>query len=333
MRTARAALALARPPARRRQHRRYLRLEGASGAAVAAHMAEPPTKRAQVPVAVRASLDYQKHVPGKRTGRYIGREDEGDLADEHEPHEVDLRNARMLSPSATLDTRCFELRRHPTAVKDFRDDEEVKRVYYQEVEALVKEATGAERVIVFDHTVRETTVSNLNSLQAGGSSSAVRRVHTDYSDKSGPKRLRTLAESGGYTGVKLSSEEKDEILKRDFLIVNVWRNIKEDEPVVRAPLAVLDPASLDKEDFVVYEMHYPERIGENYALRFREQHEWFFYPRMEKDECLVFKTFESRTDVPRYCFHTAFEDPATPADAPPRMSIECRSVAVLPGKM
>jgi hypothetical protein len=285
----------------------------------------------KVSVAARAKLHYSKPVPGKRVGRYVGAEDKGELADIHEERDVGLGNARELSPQATLDTMCFELQRKPTAVEDFSNDEEVRRVYYKEMEALVRAATGAEHVIVFDHTVRDTSAGSALNVKAGDAGAAVVRVHTDYSDLSGPERIRTLAASGGYTGVKLSEAERDDILSRDFCIVNVWRNIK-DEPVQTKPLAVLDPSTIERQDFITYEMQFAERRGENYAMRFDPRHQWYFYPFMEKDECLIFKTWELRTDRPRYCFHTAFDDLAQPAGAPPRCSIEVRTVAIMPRK-
>lgn len=279
----------------------------------------------------RAVLNYQQVIPGKRVGRYIGVEDAGELADVHEQKEVHIGSARDLLPAATLDTRCFELRWNPTNVADFFNSEEVKQTYYPEIEGLVMKATGAERVIVFDHTVRDTGAGSQLNVSEGAAAAAVQRVHTDYSDGSGPRRIKTLAESGGYTGLQLSDEEKEDILSREFCIVNVWRNIK-DEPVQRKPLACLDPMGLVRDDFVTYEMQYPERVGENYALKYSDAHQWYYYPQMVKDECLLFKTWESRTDRPRYCFHTAFEGVDTPADAPERASIEVRTVAIMPRK-
>ncbi len=67
--------------------------------------------------------------------------------------------------------------------------------------------------------------------------------------------------------------------------------------------------------------------GENYSLCFSPAHKWFFFPRMAKDEALLFKVFDNKEDGPRFVFHTAFDDPDTPADAPPRRSIEIRAIA------
>ena len=49
---------------------------------------------------------------------------------------------------------------------------------------------------------------------------------------------------------------------------------------------------------------------------------------MERDEALVFKVFDSETGKPsRFTAHSAFDDPNTPPNAPPRESIETRTFA------
>ena len=45
--------------------------------------------------------------------------------------------------------------RQKSSVEDFYDEDEVRNVYYPEAERLIKAATGADRVFVFDHTVRK----------------------------------------------------------------------------------------------------------------------------------------------------------------------------------
>jgi hypothetical protein len=70
-----------------------------------------------------------------------------------EPRSVLIRNAR-LAEELSLDKQGFQLVHHETAVRDFYDREEVEKVYYPEIEALLKKATGAEKVVVFDHQVR-----------------------------------------------------------------------------------------------------------------------------------------------------------------------------------
>src|SRR5262245_42162640 len=54
----------------------------------------------------------------------------------------------------SLDGNGFVLVRHPTAMRDFFDADELKRVYYAEIERLVRELSGASRTLMFDHTLR-----------------------------------------------------------------------------------------------------------------------------------------------------------------------------------
>jgi len=158
----------------------------------------------------------------------------------------------------------FELRTNPTKVSNFRDDEEVKEVYYREIEDLVKEATGASKVFVFDHTVRKSSVSNLNAA-AGGAAGSVVRVHCDYDVNSAPRRFRQLCKTESYTGVKLSEDEVEKYINGRYSFVNVWRNIK-DTPVQVKPLAVCDTNSVPVEDHLTYNMMFPERHGSNYCM-------------------------------------------------------------------
>merc|ERR1712159_325631 len=80
-------------------------------------------------------------------------------------------------------------------------------------------------------------------------------------------------------------------------------------------------------DRFLYELRFPDRTGENYSLRASPDHRWYYYPTMTKDEALVFKVYDKKEDGPRFVFHTAFDDPSSPADAPPRKSIEVRAIA------
>jgi hypothetical protein len=64
-----------------------------------------------------------------------------------------------------------------------------------------------------------------------------------------------------------------------------------------------------------------------YSLTFNPAHRWFYYPNMQADEAMLLKCFDSDPARARFTAHTAFDDPAAPADAPPRESIEVRTLA------
>ena len=112
-----------------------------------------------------------------------------------------------------------------------------------------------------------------------------------------------------------------------FAFINVWRSIDDEHPVMQQPLAVCDENSVPDSDRFTYELRFPDRTGENYSLRHSDAHKWYYYSRMRKDECLVFKVYDKKEDGPRFVFHTAFDDPSTPPDAPARKSIEVRAIA------
>jgi hypothetical protein len=106
----------------------------------------------------------------------------------------------------------------------------------------------------------------------------------------------------------------------------VWRAIN--QPIEANPLAIADAQSVDPVDLLVAERRYPNRVGQTYRLRYNPRHRWYYFPRMRRDEALVFKVFDSAKDGrARFTAHTSFIDPATPPGAPPRQSIEARALA------
>jgi hypothetical protein len=229
-----------------------------------------------------------------------------------EPRRVTLRNGRPHVAEFDIEKHGFRFVPHNTRVVDFYDEDEIRRVYYPEMETLVKAETGAKRVVVFDHTLR-TADDELR--QAAKIREVVRRVHNDYTDWSGPQRVRDLM-----------GDEAEELLKHRFAIVQVWRPIR--HAVESWPLAIADARSLSPDDMVVTERRYPDRVGQTSAITWNPEHRWYWFPHMRPDEALVFKTFESMTDGrARFTAHTAFEDPTTPPHARPRESIEIRTLA------
>jgi hypothetical protein len=232
------------------------------------------------------------------------------------PQTMPIINGRPLIGKLSLDVQGFELVKHETAVKDFYNDGEVRLVYYPEVIELLKKATGAEKVVIFDHTLRRAGSSKQT---AAGVKEPVQSAHNDYTMTSGPQRVGEL----------LPAEEAAERLKHRFTEVNVWRPIS--GPVMEWPLAVCDARSMDQGDFVATYRHYPNRIGEIYTITHNPKHRWYYFPRMERNEVVLLKGYDSMTDGrARFTGHTSFKDPTSPPDAPPRESIEVRALLFFP---
>ena len=92
----------------------------------------------------------------------------------HEAHKVAIHDARPVAGEVSLDANGFALVNHRSAVRDFFDDEEVRRVYYPEVERVLKQATGAYRVHIFDHTVRRRVDGAAGSQRCAAPAGAAR---------------------------------------------------------------------------------------------------------------------------------------------------------------
>jgi hypothetical protein len=286
--------------------------------------------------------------------------DAGTSGVDTEEHPMPIHDARLLTGTSrcTLERNGFELLAHPLAAPtlDFLEHEAVARRYYPDCEALLKAATGATRVVAFDHNVRSAAGKSDKQRIAGGQQvqGPAQMVHGDYTLTSAPQRLRDLsaAPSGNDTlrsllddgATLLDAAEVKAALSgtRRYAIINVWRNIAE-TPVATHPLALCDAQSVNPEDLVVFEIHYQDRIGENYFAKHAARHEWFYYPAMTRDEALLIKQWDSAGPLARslgeegdsaepspctFSFHSSFTDYVTPHDAPERWSIEVRCIVL-----
>jgi len=230
----------------------------------------------------------------------------------YQEHRMPIYNGRLIVKQLSLDREGFILVNHETKMKNFYDEDEVRAVYYKETEELVKQTSGAKRVLVFDHTLRSADMATREAKQISG---PVRNAHNDYTDWSGPQRVRDLL-----------PDEAEELLKHRFAVVQTWRAIN--KPVEREPLAIADARSIGTKEMIPSARIYPNRRGEVCHSRFNPEHRWYYFPNMKRNEAMVFKTFDSMKDGrARWTAHCAFDDPTSPADAPPRESIEMRTLA------
>ena len=300
-----------------------------------------------------------------RNGEVITRRDPdgsdaGTTGVDTEARAMPIHDARLLRGASrcTLERNGFELFDRPLTepTLDFLDHDSVITRYYPTCEALVKEATGAARVAAFDHNVRSAAGKSAQQRITGGQQvqGPAHMVHGDYTLTSAPQRMRDLSAppSGNDTLRALLSEgetlidanETDDALGggRRYAIINVWRNIAE-TPVATHPLALCDAQSVAPEDLVVFEIHYQDRIGENYFAKHAPQHAWFYYPAMTRNEALLIKQWDSAGPLARsggeqgdsaqsspctFSFHSSFTDNDTPTDAPERWSIEVRCIVL-----
>ena len=268
---------------------------------------------------VEAELNYLG--PTKERPRYYAYERDANdppTVMPYEPHVMQIHDLRPIGDELSLDVQGFAFAEQRSAVRDFWDDEEVRRVYYPEAEAFLKQVTGASRVFIFDHLQRRR-VPGVMDRTRGGPRQPATRVHVDHTARSGPQRVRDLL-----------PDDAEELLKGRVQVINLWRPIL-DEPLRDAPLAVCDSRTVAADDLVPSDLVYRERVGETYSVKYNPAHRWYYVPQMRRDEALLLKIADTRTDIPaRFMPHTSFTDPTTPADAQPRQSIEVRTLVFHP---
>ena len=260
---------------------------------------------------VQTTLTYLAHMP-ERPVYYLyeppagvpWRNTRGDK------RQLPVHDARQLAPAPSLDREGFALAPVETA-GDLYDPAAVRGIYYHEVERLVADVTGASRVLAFDHNLRSAAIAGRSE---NGVQGPVRFAHNDYTERSGPQRVRDLL-----------ADDAEDLLRRRVAVINVWKPLR--GPVQNAPLAVCDAQSIGPEDLVPTDLNYRDRTGEVYSLTFNPAHRWFYFPRMQADEAMLLKCYDSDRGRARFTAHTAFDDPTSPADAPPRESIEVRALA------
>ncbi len=232
--------------------------------------------------------------------------------------EVPIRDARR--PGSGLRTEGFELWDAPSQVADFLDAEAVQAAYYPEAAELALAATGASRAFVFDHLLRRRDPAGETSAfgrhGADGVAAVNGRIHNDYTEASGQRRLAlVLRDADLAAGVQR------------YGIVNIWRSIR--HPVLDTPLAVCDARSVGARDLIVGEVRYPHRNGEIYFLAPSPRHRWWYFSAMSRDEALVFTQYDSQVSgTARFTPHCAFDHPAAPLGHPPRESMEVRCLVV-----
>ncbi len=233
-----------------------------------------------------------------------------------EEHRVSIADMRPHAPDLALERNGFVLLRESSAVRDFYDPGEVRSTYYAEIESLVKRLLGAEKVLVFGEVART------DGAATGDGRKPAYGAHVDY----GERTVRQFVED------MLGREVAAQWLRKRFVLMNLWRPIR---TVYRTPLALCDASSVRESDLNDSEirggLNDPNRATMyGFNLSYNPQHRWYYVPRMEPDEILAFKLFDSDRSRVQWTGHTAFDDPNAPADAPPRESIEIRTISFIP---
>ena len=258
---------------------------------------------------------------------------------EQDAHTLEVRDARLLPQDADIllpSSAGFKVVSHVCSITDWLNEELLSSTYYDEVFAVLRELTGAEHIFMGGPHVSRRDDSHLQE------SLPLYHVHNDYTGNM--KEAYMCALSGEEPNQSWTMEEKlalsfvsgsdvpaqmkaagltaEQLAERRMVVLNTWRNTS-DEPVRRCPLAIIDKRTIKSGDGC-------DGIVGRVGLTRREGQQFYYYPGLTKEELLVFIGYDSDTKEHAPCAHSAFEDVNTPADAPPRQSIEMRCVLVMP---
>ncbi|CAK7244972.1 MAG: hypothetical protein STHCBS139747_006538 [Sporothrix thermara] len=260
-----------------------------------------------------------------------------------------VRNVRDApADEFAVDRSGFALFHAPAQEQLFTDEDAIRHGYYAEIEALVRSKLSTpqepvSKVVIFDHTVRR------RNPQAPRQ--PIQQVHVDQTPGAAEVRVRR------HVG---DAAEAEALLQGRYQIINVWRPIG--YAATDHPLAFIDYRTATLDDLKRVDLLYPNQPGsadvevdvrgkevlpdptqamstegysikgETYTVVPSDQHQFYYVKDMTPEEALFIKCFDSRSEVQpngrpgvaAWTPHTAFTDPATPADAKGRQSIEVR---------
>jgi hypothetical protein len=228
--------------------------------------------------------------------------------------EMAVTDARARPP--TLDDAGFTLIAHRSAVVDFADRVAVEATYRPEIAALMRQLSGADLVLINSPGILRFSE---RSPQSGvlDNSRPARFAHVDVSDAT----AAVLAQRAAPPGRPLTR----------FVHYNIWRALS--APPQDVPLALCDARSVAAADLIAADAVFdspgkPEWSFEGLVLAHAATHRWHWFPDMQRDEALVFKTHDSDRGRAHCVPHVAFDHAACPVHAAPRASIEMRALAM-----
>lgn len=205
---------------------------------------------------------------------------------------VRVHNARPVQSAFSLDGSGFEF------VKDAAggstqmlagicssDKSQVETMYYEHVQSLVKQVTGADRVIIFDHTVRKQK-SPEDEPNGTNVETPATIVHCNQSAGGALRRLRQ----------NIGADESfEQVLQRRVQMLNVWRPLT--DPVEDWPLAVMDTRTLSRSNIHATDLwrgEYELR-GQTVSISHSTSQRWWYLGGHRPDEVTMIKIWDTDT--------------------------------------
>jgi len=258
---------------------------------------------------VLAPIAYVRDT-GARPRYYANAHDKDTIEIAPVPMMIDDMRGRTTS----LDVEGCMVAHHPSAVADFADPEQIAQIHVPEIATLLKSLVRCDEVQVSPRGILRFS-ERLGENERHDNSHPARFAHVDVSAATGELfRSRT--------------QPLDKPVARSAQF-NVWRAISGAPQDV--PLALCDARSVAGPELIKADAIFdppggaPEFSFEGYVVAHDPGHRWMWFSDLTPGEVIVFKTSESDPARAQCIPHVAFDDPAAPADAPPRVSVEMRA--------
>ncbi|KAF2455840.1 hypothetical protein BDY21DRAFT_348839 [Lineolata rhizophorae] len=227
---------------------------------------------------------------------------------------VRIRDFRGKEAQFSLERQGFAV--HKLASKlspsDFYDEAKVKKIYYEELKAVLKADLGATRVEILEHGIRkrhpEFPVSTGEDYQYLQPTSV---VHVDFTPEAAVQESKHV----------FNADPKD---YRRFQSVNVWKPLY--GPVTDWPLALCSAESVDPDrDYIGSDVVTRTGYTENFQVYYNPDHAWYYLNKQQASEIIVFRQTDTderfATGVP----HAGFRNPQADGAERPRESVEARA--------
>ena len=258
-----------------------------------------------------------------------------------------LHDARGREKDFTLLRNGFQLANLKTALDDFHDTEKIKAVYFPEVQDLVKRITGASRVVIYDHNVRQSPGNDFGDHVKGyqGIQGPAKRIHVDATPPGAESIMSFMCKD----------DDVEDIKRRGYQLINVWRPLKR---IDRDPLIVADMNKMPAEDLVTIPRSYFNGLtNSNYVCKYDGyngsaiiegdekangkgdlqvadglshggEHSWWYWGGQDTDEVVLFSSSDCRPGkLATGAVHGSCPLPDQ-GDKPVRQSVECRVIAI-----
>jgi hypothetical protein len=219
---------------------------------------------------------------------------------------------------------------HQSAVADWRDEKAIVETHYDEIRDLAKQLTGCDYALVGSHIKRGPEQVKLHADLG-----PISFVHSDFAASYGDlmRQYYSVDTAEALLSLQKSGATVDDVKQsRRLMILQFWRNLGDEK--MDLPLAFCDARTVAESDLRAFPVQDYAGGGFNFetlGVAPSDNHAWYVFPEMKRDEVAVFRTYDSdmvSSGEAYWTPHSAFADPAVTPGHPSRTSIELRATCL-----